>query len=243
MHPGGPAGAGDPASSRRPSARPTRTVAAWPEPERHHEGQRGELQRDGMRSDRRRADPAHEIGGEREHAHFQRHGRADRPAEPDHRQSSARRSNRHQLPNRWKRRNWRSAETTAMSAPQMISQVSVLPMPPPTSPSAGSPKWPKISDQLSSALRRDSADAQPQHDARPLERGDEVAQQLEQQPGRRAPHVGAQERLALAGELRRLAERAHQVADVPQQQPVRRHARRQAATGRRGRSGGRRAPH
>ena len=35
----------------------------------------------------------------------------------------------------------------------MISQVRVLPRPPPTSPSAGSPKWPKISDQLSSALR------------------------------------------------------------------------------------------
>ena len=34
----------------------------------------------------------------------------------------------------------------------MIAQVSVLPTPPPTRPSAGSPKWPKISAQLSSAL-------------------------------------------------------------------------------------------
>ena len=56
------------------------------EAERDHEGQRRELQRDGMRGDRGGADPAHEISGEREHAHFQRHGDADRPAEPDHRQ-------------------------------------------------------------------------------------------------------------------------------------------------------------
>ena len=41
---------------------------------------------------------------------------------------------------------------TATSAPHMISQVNVLPIPPPRSPSAGRPKWPKISDQLSSAL-------------------------------------------------------------------------------------------
>ena len=37
----------------------------------------------------------------------------------------------------------------------MISQVTVLPRPPPTMPSAGSPKWPKISDQLISALSSD----------------------------------------------------------------------------------------
>ncbi len=40
-----------------------------------------------------------------------------------------------------------------MSAPQMISQVIVLPIPLPTRPNAGSPKCPNISDQLISALR------------------------------------------------------------------------------------------
>ena len=42
---------------------------------------------------------------------------------------------------------------TAISAPHSTSQVRVLPSPPPLSPSAGRPKWPKISDQLSNALR------------------------------------------------------------------------------------------
>ena len=78
-------------------------------------------------------------------------------------------------------------------------------MPPPTRPSAGRPKWPKISDQLSSALSAIPRDAQPQNDARALERGDEVAKQLEQEPGRGAPHVGAKERLPLARKLLRIA--------------------------------------
>ena len=68
----------------------------------------------------------------------------------------------------------------------------------------------------------DSGNAQPQHDARPLERRDEIAQQLKQKPGRGAPHVGAQESLALARQHLRNAKRAHQGPDVPQQQPVRR---------------------
>ena len=71
-------------------------------------------------------------------------------------------------------------------------------------------------------IKRDPGEAQPQHDARPLERRDKIPQQLEQQPGRGAPHVGAKECLALARQHFGLAEEAHQVTDVPQDQPVRR---------------------
>ena len=53
--------------------------------ERNHEGKRRHLQRDGMRGDGGRADPAHEVSRERENAHFERHSQADGPAEPHHR--------------------------------------------------------------------------------------------------------------------------------------------------------------
>ena len=74
-------------------------------------------------------------------------------------------------------------------------------------------------------VERDPRQAEPQDDARPLQGRNEIAQQLEHQPRRGAPHVGAEERLPLLGELRRLAERAHDVADVPQDEPVGRHCK------------------
>ena len=79
----------------------------------------------------------------------------------------------------------------------------MLPTPPPTSPSAGKPEMAEDQRPAEQGVERDAADAEPQHHPRPLERRDEVAQQLEQQPGRGAPHVGAQERLALARRARR----------------------------------------
>ena len=49
-------------------------------------------------------------------------------------------SKRHQRPNRWKRRNLRSSDVTVISALHMISHVTELPTPPPTSSSAGNPR-------------------------------------------------------------------------------------------------------
>ena len=71
-------------------------------------------------------------------------------------------------------------------------------------------------------VEANSPKAQPQDDAGPLERCDEVAKKLEDQPGSRAPHIGAHEALSLLGELGGLSERAHQDADVPKDEPVRR---------------------
>src|SRR6185295_19997980 len=48
------------------------------------------------------------------------------------------------------------------------------------------------------SVENDAADTEPQHDARALERREEVPEQLEQQPRRGAPHVCAQEGLALS---------------------------------------------
>ena len=101
--PCGPARASDPrlvAAAER-QADPNRCRLA--KAQRDHEGECGDLQRDRMSGDRRSADPAHEISGEREHAHLERHGDADRPAEADHRIVRCR-SKRHKWPNRWNRR-------------------------------------------------------------------------------------------------------------------------------------------
>ena len=68
--------------SRAPDARPTRTVAAWLRPERDHEASRP---RSAARSHGRRrfgVDPAHQIDRGGEHRAFERHGQADRQAEP-----------------------------------------------------------------------------------------------------------------------------------------------------------------
>ena len=204
-HPGGPAGAGDPglvaAAEREPDPHRRRLAEA----ERDHEGQRRDLQRDGMRRDRGRADPAHEISGEREHAHFERHRDADRPARAGPSPASA--ADRTATSGRTGGSGGTAgrATITAISAPHIDRARSACcrrrrrP-----GRARASPKRPKISDQLSSALSaiptmlshstirgRSSAD-------------DEVAQQLEQQPRRGAPHVGAKEGLALARELRRI---------------------------------------
>ncbi len=130
------------------------------------------------------------------------------------------RSNRHQWPNKWKRRNRRSIAITATSAAHIASQVSVLPNPPPRRPKRGKPEAAEDQRPAQHGVDGDPGDAQPQDDPRPFERRDEIAQQLEQQPRRGAPHVGAQERLALARQIRRDAEGAHDAADVPQDQPV-----------------------
>src|SRR5881628_3325955 len=64
-------------------------------------------------------------------------------------------------------------------------------------PQRGQAETPKDERPAQKGVDRDSGKTQPQHDARALEHGDEIAQQLEQQPGSRAPHVSAQEGLTL----------------------------------------------
>ena len=163
-----------------------------------------------MAGDRRRADPAHEISREREHPHLERQRDPDRPAEPGHCQRPLA-VEPPPIAEQVEPAECAVDETTTISAAQRISQVRLLPTPPPIRPSAGKPKWPKISAQLSSALRVIPPTLSHSTTRGPFERGEEMAQQLEQQPWRGAPHVGAKERLALAGELRRLAHRQHQV--------------------------------
>ena len=110
------------------------------------------------------------------------------------------------------------------SPPHIITQVTALASPPPAQAEGGKAETAKDQRPAEQGVERDPADAQPQHDPRPLERRHEVAQQLEQQPRRGAPHVGAKERLALAGQLFPPGRSARMnVADVPQQQPVGRH--------------------
>ena len=165
MHPGGPAGAGDPglvAAAEREADPHRRRLA---EAERDHEGQRRDLQRDGVGGDRRGADPAHEISGEREHAHFERHGHADRPAEPRPSPSSAGRRTATSGRTGGSGGTAGRSAITATSAPQMISQVSVLPSPPPTRPSAGKPEMAEdqrpAEQRVDARCRRGSATARP----------------------------------------------------------------------------------
>ena len=129
-------------------------------------------------------------------------------------------SYRHQWPNRWKRRNLPVARghrdqraahrQPGQRAPEAAAHQT----------QRGKPQAAEDQRPAEQRVDGDSRNAQPQDDARPLERRDEIAEQLEQKPGRGAPHVGAQEGLALARQLLRDAECAHQGADVPQQQPV-----------------------
>ncbi len=58
----------------------------------------------------------------------------------------------------------------------------------------------KINDQLSSAFTAIPEMLSPAR-SRPLQRGDEITQQLEEQHGPVQPHIGAEEGLTLAGEL------------------------------------------
>ena len=96
---------------------------------------------------------------------------------------------------------------TAASASASSAQTIELASPPPKRPSAGSPKWPKISAQPSNALRMIPTRLIAEHPARPLERGDEIAHRLEQQERQHRPHVAAQENAGVARQPAVLAER------------------------------------
>ncbi len=54
------------------------------QPERHHEGHGGELQRNAMRGKLNRPDPAHHERGNGEEADFRQNHQADRNAKPHH---------------------------------------------------------------------------------------------------------------------------------------------------------------
>ncbi len=211
---------GSPASARysrfvvAPECQPDADGRGLTEAERDHEGQRGKLKRDGVASNGRRSDPAHEVGGERENAHLQRHRHADRPTEPDHRQGSLRvepppvteQMEAAEAAIEHDHENQRAAhgqpgQGTAQPATDQAKR-----------------RQAEVAEDQRPAeqgVERDPGDAQPQDDAGPLERRDEVTQQLEQQPRRGAPHVGAKEGLALPRKVGRLSERAHDVADMP----------------------------
>ena len=70
-----------PFRSPAPKARPTRTVTACANPERDHEGERGDLDGDGVRGQGRRADQAHEQRRGVEDRHLEGERRADGQAE------------------------------------------------------------------------------------------------------------------------------------------------------------------
>jgi len=170
------------------------------------------------------ANPAHEIGSQCEYAHFKCHRQPDRPAKPNHGHDS--------LPIEAPP----MAEEVKSSKPPLDRYDSDQPaahcQPGQRAAQAAAPKPQRRKTEMTEDQRpaqhrvdQDSHDAQPQDDARTLQRRDKVTQKLKQQPRRGAPHVGAQERLPLARQFLRDAEGTHQIPDVPQQQPVRRQHR------------------
>ena len=130
------------------------------------------------------------------------------------------RSNRHRCPNRWKRRNCRSLRITAIKRGAKDKPGERAAEATADQSERGEAEMAEDQRPAEQRVEADAEKAEPQNDARPLERGEEVAQQVKQQPGRGAPHVGAEERLSLARQGLRFPECAHEAADMPQQQPV-----------------------
>jgi hypothetical protein len=104
--------------SPRPSARPTRTGHRLAKTERDHEVRAAICRATAWPATAAAPSQPHEIGGEREHAHFEPHGRPDRPAEPDDGHGGDRDRSATSGRTGWNRPNWRSSEATAISAPQ-----------------------------------------------------------------------------------------------------------------------------
>ena len=166
--------------------------------QRHHEGHRRDLQRDRVGGDRVGVDQPHQIGRGAEHRRLR--SAMVRPIGRPSRQSwrkrgqSAARSGR----TRWKRRNWRSLDDDdRQRQPSGRIQTIELPSPPPKMPSAGRPKWPKISAQLTSALRTMPSSA----DRPASSRGRSSAERKlriawNSRNGSDGPHVAAQEQSA-----------------------------------------------
>ena len=181
---------------------------------RHHEGERCELKGHRMRGDGRRADPAHEISGERENPHFECHCHADRPSEPHHCErplpveppQPSEEVETAELPIAEQHEDERAAhDGPGQGAAQ----------PPADETQGGEAKMTEDQRPAEQCVDAYAPQAKPQNNGWPFKRGHEVAQQLEQQPRRSAPHVGSEERLTLASQLLCLAECAHDAADMP----------------------------
>ena len=134
------------------------------EAERNHEGQRGELQRDGVRRDRWRADPAHEIGGQREHAHLERHRQRRSASRAGPSPASAGQSKRHQRPNSGSGGTGGRARSTAMSATHRIEPGERAAEPAADQAERGQAEMAEDQRPAEQRIERDPADAQPQHD-------------------------------------------------------------------------------
>ena len=179
---------GSPLAEKQPDPHRRRLA----EPQRHHEGQCRDLQRDRMRGDRFRVDQAHQIGGGAEHAAFEPHRQADREAEPP--QLAVARpvgppeaaeqveaaelavgdddQRQHQ---RQQRPDDRAGQPAAENAQRRQAEMA---------------EDQPIAEQR---VEHDAGQADHQHPAGPLQRRDEVAHRLEQQERHHRPHVAVDE--------------------------------------------------
>ena len=210
------------AASPRPTAWPTRTVAAMRDAERHHEHHGGDLQRDLMRGERRRADPAHQLRGGGEHAVFQqeraRHRRADddqlphempirAPEAPEH-AVFAERTARIAHPDRRnahadiddRRRKPGAEQIEPRQAERAVDQ--------------------RIGEQR---IRRNRRERDPQSGLGPVHRAHEIAQRHEEPARHDAPRHAEEIALRKFGVLPRLPEREQQLA-APELHDRQRHA-------------------
>ena len=214
----GPAGAADPGAivATQREADPDRR--RLPHPQRHHEGDRRNLQRDGVGGDAVGVDQAHEVSCGAKHRAFEGHRQPDRQAEtndgaeaaPVGAPPAAEQMESAELAiggdhqgetDREHHPDDRTCQTAAENTP------------------GGKPEPPENQSPAEQGIGGDSDRADAEDPAWPLERREEVAHRLEQQEGENRPHVAAQEDARVMRQAGLLAEPENERFGIPQDRP------------------------